>query len=402
MLASSVVLRLADQARAGGRLAIDTEFVSESRYQALLCLVQVAVRDPEAEGGVRTEVIDPLDSTLDPSPLAAVLADPAVEKVVHAGYQDVALLKRSWQTEIRNIFDTQVAGGFLGLGAGQGYDSMVRRVLDVDLHGSEAFTRWDRRPLDEAQIGYARQDAHWLLLLGEALTVRLADAGRLEWSREESRALEEVTDSRDPDRLYPRLPRVASLSANGRAVARELIVWREETARKLDRTAASVLPDHSVVEVAKRMPSTPEALERLRGVPAQTVHRRGTDLLAAVARSRQREAPPLEQRGRSADPADAPLVALADALVRHRALEAGLATQLITNQAELTEVVAKRSAPEGSKSRVLTGWRNELVGAELLELLAGGRELSVGPEGRMEVGERLTVPSSAKRRNRVG
>ncbi len=109
-----VIADLAARASSGRRLAIDTEFVSERRYRALLCLVQVAVPDPDGPDGVRTEVIDPLADGFDPAstaPLAEVLADPDVEVVVHAGRQDVAILRRAWQTEIRNVFDTQVAGG---------------------------------------------------------------------------------------------------------------------------------------------------------------------------------------------------------------------------------------------------------------------------------------------------
>ena len=37
--------------------------------------------------------------------------------------------------------------------------------------------------------------------------------------------------------------------------------------------------------------------------------------------------------------------------------------------------------------RTLQGWRRELVGDELLELLAGRRTLGVGAGGRVEVSE---------------
>src|SRR5687767_7684756 len=116
-----VVDELAELAREHGRFGLDTEFVSERRYRPLLCLVQVVV-------GERIEILDPLDD-LDASPIAAVLADPDVEVVLHAGRQDVALLKRSWSTEIHNIFDTQIAAGFAGYGAQSGYDSLVRSLL---------------------------------------------------------------------------------------------------------------------------------------------------------------------------------------------------------------------------------------------------------------------------------
>ena len=160
----SVITELAECAVAGGRVAIDTEFVSERRYQALLCLAQVAVPDPDAPGGVRTEVLDPIEHELDPAPLARVLADPAIEIVVHAGRQDVGILRRSWNTDVTNVFDTQIAAGFLGFGNQEGYESLVRKALRVKLKGSEGFTRWDRRPLNPQQLespGRARSRSWW-------------------------------------------------------------------------------------------------------------------------------------------------------------------------------------------------------------------------------------------------
>ena len=117
-MSSQVAEELAEQARRDGRFGLDTEFVSERRYRPLLCLVQIVVGD-------RIEILDPL-ADLDARPLAGVLADPAIEVVLHAGRQDVALLKRSWNTAVTNIFDTQVAAGFAGYGAQSGYDSLVR------------------------------------------------------------------------------------------------------------------------------------------------------------------------------------------------------------------------------------------------------------------------------------
>jgi ribonuclease D len=80
------------------------------------------------------------------------------------------------------------------------------------------------------------------------------------------------------------------------------------------------------------------------------------------------------------------VIALAEALVRTRAQEAGLAYELIAARADLTPIVvsARRGDPEPDV-RTLRGWRRELVGAELLELLTGRRRLSVGAGGRIEV-----------------
>src|SRR5436190_22849432 len=184
----TIVDELAAEARREGRFGLDTEFVSERRYRPLLCLVQIVV-------GERIEILDPL-ADLDASPLAEALADPAIEVVLHAGRQDVALLKRSWNTELTNIFDTQVAAGFAGYGAQSGYDSLVRSLLGVSAKGAEGFSRWDRRPLTAEQIEYARADVEHLLPMTDALQGRLTGSGRLDWAREECRALERASDER--------------------------------------------------------------------------------------------------------------------------------------------------------------------------------------------------------------
>ena len=380
-----MVEEIARQARETGRIAIDTEFMSERRYQAMLCLVQVAVPDGD---GARTEVLDPLDAdgAPDPAPLAAALADPSVEVIVHAGRQDVAILRRTWHTEVTNLFDTQVAAGFVGFGTQESYKTLARRVLDVQLPAGEAFTNWDRRPLTAQQLEYAAADAAHLLALGERLESRLLDTGRLEWAREESGALEASSDERDLDEVYARLPKVDRLRPRARAVARELVEWRDAAAREADRSVPSILADHVLVELARRRPSSRDELGDTRGLPEATLHRRHRELLAAIVRGAERDAPAATNAAPPPDPLGAPAVALASALVRHRSQETGVAVALIATQPELTRLVDDVRRGREPRARVLEGWRRELVGAALLELLAGRVTLAVAEGGGLAVG----------------
>jgi ribonuclease D len=387
LASSSDIAELAELARASGRLGIDTEFMGEGRYRTLLCLVQVAV---EVDGHVRIEVIDPLQEAVDPTPLAQVLADPDVEIVMHAGRQDVALLRRVWETDITNLFDTQLAAGFAGMRAQLGYEALLHELLGVRLSKSASFTRWDARPLSDEQIDYARDDVRHLLQATTALQERLAARGRLEWAREECRVLAAATDDRDPDVIFARLPRVNSLDPKVRAIARELVAWREETARSQDRPIPAVLSDAALVEVAKRRPSAIGQLEQIRGVNEATLRRRGKAILASVERGRAR--PPIPVEGeRPAQPSalDAPVISLAEALVRTRALEEELAYELIAARADLQAIVlAMRDGSPPPPVRTLQGWRREVVGDELLELLAGRRSLTVGPDRHVAVAVR--------------
>ncbi len=376
---------LAAQATAAGRLGLDTEFMSEGRYRALLCLVGLAT--DAGTGPPRVELVDALDPRLDSAPLAEVLADPAVAIVVHAGRQDVAILRRTWATDVRNVFDTQVAAGFAGFGAQTGYGPLLADVLGLRLAKSASFTRWDVRPLTAEQLRYARDDVVHLLPLADALAGRLRASGRLAWARQECRRLEDATDERDPDTAYLRLPRVGQLSPVTRAVARELAAWRERTAAAADRPVGAVLGDPALIEVVRRRPATPAALDRVRGIPPAALRRRGGEILAAVERGLAAEPVPAgEVEQADTLPTDVPAIALCEAVARARALDAGLAYELVASRNDLARIVAavRRRRPE-PPVRTLEGWRRTLVGAELLDLLSGRRAVTVGPSGRLEI-----------------
>ncbi|HEX3510576.1 MAG TPA: HRDC domain-containing protein [Solirubrobacteraceae bacterium] len=377
---------LVDGALSSRRIALDTEFMGEGRYRTLLCLIQLAI--PEATGGAeRIILLDPLQEDLDASPLAAVLADPAVEVVVHAGRQDIALLRRYLRTEVRNVFDTQVAAGFAGLGAQSSYESLLVEMLGLRVAKTASFTRWDARPLSPEQLAYAREDVVHLLELATEIQRRLSANGRLQWAREECEPLALASDERDPEAIFARLPRVASLGANARPVARALVRWREEVAARHNRPVQSVLGDAALVELAKRKPSSRAQLERIRGVSAAG-GRRAEELLDVLRSSQDMppDPPPARPRGPAPRPGDAPLIALCEALLRARAREAGLAYELLAARADLQAIVAGARTGAEADVRTLRGWRRELAGAELLELLDGSIALSV--EGR---GERRAV-----------
>jgi ribonuclease D len=368
-----------------GRLGIDTEFMSEGRYRALLCLVQIAVDNPDPAGEPLIHLIDSL-TDVDVRPLAALLADPDVEIVLHAGRQDAAILRRAWQTELTNVFDTQISAGFAGASAQSGYGNLLGSVLGLRVGKTASYTRWDARPLTGEQLGYAAEDVAHLLALSDEIQRRLSASGRLGWAREECRRLESATDERDPDTAWERLPRIGQLDPRARAVARELAAWRERTASELDRPVGSIVADPALVELAKRKPSTVSGLEQIRGLHPPTIKRRGQLILEAIARGRDAEPIPRDEARARSESGDAPLIALSEALLRARALEAGLAYELIASRAELEQIVsaARRSEPE-PEVRTLGGWRRELVGDDLRDLLAGRGAVSVGAGRRLEL-----------------
>lgn len=394
-------------ARESGRISLDTEFMGEGRYRTLLCLVQLAVAD--SNGGERIEIVDPLacapkgvpsgvpasrgrdDAGSKPlgdagEPLAQVLRDADIEVVVHAGRQDIALLRRALGCEVRTVFDTQVAAGFVGMPAQCSYDTLLSELLGVKLAKSASFTRWDTRPLSPEQLSYAREDVVHLSDLATELERRLEQSGRLAWAREECQFLETVSDERNLDTIFARLPRIRGMNATSQGIARELVAWRERTAAARDRPVQSVLGDAPLVEIAKRRPTSARKLEDIRGVGQGSLRKGGEELLAAVQRGIAHAGEPLESGARPPQPrpGDAPLIALSEALVRARAREADLAYELLASRADLQAIVGAHRGGERADVRTLRGWRFELVGEELLALLDGRISLAVR-EDRIKV-----------------
>src|SRR3954462_912605 len=304
--------RLAEAAHEQGRLGLDTEFMPEGRYRPLLCLVQIVV-------GEHVEVLDPLVHSFDPAPLAEVLGDPAIEVVLHAGRQDVAILRREWKAAFETVFATQVAAGFAGFSAQAGYNGLLHDVLRIRLPKTASFTRWDARPLTDEQIRYARGDVEHLLPLADDIQRRLSERGRLDWAREECVAIAEATDERDPDEVWRRLPRMSGLDPRERAVAQALAAWRERTAAAEDRPVGAILRAPTVVELAKRQPVGRRELAQIRGITPDVVRRRGDDVVAAIDAGRHAEPILLEEAERSPTEAvDGPPIALPQSLVRSR------------------------------------------------------------------------------------
>ena len=258
-------------------------------------------------------------------------------------------------------------------------------MLRIRLPKTASFTRWDARPLTDEQIRYARGDVEHLLPLADDIQRRLTERGRLEWAREECVAIAEATDERDPDEVWRRLPRVSGLDPRSAPSPRRSRPGASAPPPHEDRPVGAILRDPTVVELAKRQPAGRRDLAQIRGITPDVVRRRGDDVMAAIERGRDAEPIRLEEGDRSPTEAvDGPTIALAESLVRSRAQEAGLAYELIAARADLSPVVvAARRGQAEPDVRTLQGWRRELVGAELLELLAGRRTLGVGQGGRV-------------------
>ncbi len=357
---------LVEQLRSAPAVAIDTEFMRERTYFARLCLIQLASDDVAA-------IVDPL-AIDDLSPLKALLTDPKVVKVFHAGSQDLEIFYRIFGVATAPVFDSQVAATLAGFPQQVGYGALVKDVMGVTLDKGDTYTDWAKRPLSATQVEYALNDVRYLTEIRRRLLSEMEREGRIDWlaadfSRLEDPATYEVV----PRELWRRVKRVSSLNRRQLAVAREVAAWREEEAQRRDVPKRWVVGDESIIEIARRAPKTADELLAIRGVADKIGRGAQQGLLSAVAAGvavSDADLPSLDKRRRPVGDVDG-AVDLMIALVRLRAREHGVAMPLMASRDDLERL----AAGEKEASPLLEGWRKKMVGDELVALLEGRLEL---------------------------
>lgn len=355
--------------------ALDTEFVRERTFYIRLGIIQVSAEGIEA-------VVDPRAlGSLDP--LFALVSDPSVEKIVHAGEQDFAVLYEAGSIVPKNVFDTQIAAALVGYGDQISYARLVAKVTGILLDKLETLTDWTARPLTQAQIDYSLEDVRYLPEVRRHLGERLLALGRSGWEREECARLEsEETYRPAPPREYYLRLKTNGLNSVGLGVLREVAAWREETARSRDIPRGWVLRDQNLIEIARRKPQSMKSLRQIRSLKPQQIAKDGEAILKAVRAGEQepiREAPPERPRLKMPDRVES-TSRLLEAWLYARATEAQIAPSMLATRADLKILAAAHYHSQTPDLPLLQGWRRELVGQDLLDLLDGKKALKLDGE----------------------
>jgi ribonuclease D len=357
-----------------GRLAkhpvitVDTEFLRETTYYPLLCVVQMA----SAEEAV---VVDTLADGIDLKPFFALMADEKVLKVFHAARQDIEIVWHRAGIVPYPIFDTQVAAMVLGYGDSIAYDQLVERIAGHRPDKTHRFTDWSRRPLTAEQMHYAVSDVTHLRDVFTALDADLKKRGRSDWVSEE---MEVLTSPRTydfhPERAWERL-KTRVRKPKELAVLMEVAAWREQEAQSRDVPRSRVLKDDAVGDIATHAPTSLERLANLRSLPKGFDRSKwGADIVAAVQRGVARDPatlPKIERpRGNSNGTA---IVELLKVLLRMTSERHAVASKVIATVDDLEQIAADDNADVGA----LHGWRRELYGEAALALKHGRLALAI-------------------------
>ena len=349
-------------------VTIDTEFLRESTYYPILCVMQMASPDEAL-------VVDALAPDIDLASFFALMADERVLKVFHAGRQDIEIVWHRAGLIPHPVFDTQIAAMVLGHGDSISYEQLVQRITGDHLDKSHRFTDWSRRPLSKAQIAYAISDVTHLRDIYLALSADLAKRGRIEWVNEEMEILTSPDTYRaEPERAWQRV-RTRARKPKELAVLMEVAAWREREAQSRDVPRGRVLKDDALGDIAVQAPTSMEKLAALRSLPRGFERSKwGEAILQAVERGLARDLKSLPRIERSRAAVNgAAIVELLKVLLRMTAERHAVAAKVIATVEDLERIAADDEADVAA----LKGWRRELFGEKALALKHGRLALAI-------------------------
>ena len=369
---SSADLRgFVDETLTEERYFLDTEFHREKTYFPQLALVQIA-------NSRRTVLIDPVRVDTDE---LRPLFEGSGWCVLHAAQQDLDVMAQSCGFIPARIVDTQLCAGFLGHSQ-PSLASLLQSFLKVTVPKGDRLTDWLRRPLTRDQMSYAASDVAYLPELWALILAELDALGRTQWALD---ACEELrtrpTGPNPPEEAWLRVKDVRTLRGRARWIAREVAAWRERRAMDLDLPPRHVLSDIAILAVSQKAPRTPEELVQNRGVDNRHASgQHGRALLDAIHRGVE-----LSSSGDlhfpSSDVEDLeknmrPAATLVSAWITELARQSRLDATLLGTRRDIIDLLA--GAPD---ARLAHGWRAEIVGRDIEDLVAGRKALTFTRSG---------------------
>lgn len=353
--------------RSAPAIYYDTEFVSEDTYRPELCLIQVATAD-------RLAVIDPYD-TGDCQPFWELITSGDHETVVHAGREEFRFCWHATKRRPSKLFDVQIAAGLIGLEYPASYAKLISRILGERLPKGETRTNWRQRPLTDRQLEYALLDVHHLPELRSKIYEQLETLGRVEWFDAEIQKWQDDLVESEATEKWRRVSGISGLSNKALMIVRELWRWREDEAESTNRPPKRILRDDLIVELARRGKSDLRQIKAIRGIERSGAKRYLNEIAETIARAQQL---PSEKWPRIKNNSVPNQVTVLGQFL-HTALTSicrshNLAPSIVGTAQDVRDFVALElgfQPADAATPRLATGWRSEVVGSSLRNLLQG-------------------------------
>ncbi|MBL4886312.1 MAG: HRDC domain-containing protein [Planctomycetaceae bacterium] len=355
-------------------VAFDTEFVSEHTFRSRLCLLQFATED-------ETVAVDSLEVE-DLTAWWEIMANEQTPVIVHGGREEILFCWYAIQKPPANLVDVQIVQGMLSRGFPLSHSAIVQKVANAKIHGRETRTDWGRRPLTPKQIEYALEDVLYLIQIDQKQKRQLKKTNRTAWAQEEGNDFINslIRSQQQRNDAWVKLPKVSRLSRSELAIARALFRWREVTGEKLDRPVRTVLRDDLLVEIAHRRPTSEAEILSSRDMQRSSYKRHVTDLLKVIQETMELPESEYPAKIRTHRPENTKhdeqvLGKLLSIALANRCAECDLSPAMMGTANDLRDFVSwhfSNKDKQDSLPRLASGWRYEICG-ELLEDLLDGR-----------------------------
>lgn len=366
---------LCEQIRADGLVAFDTEFVSETYYRPRLCLLQFGLADGQCFG-VDPFLVEDLGSWWE------IMSDDQTTVVVHGGREEIRFCQFATGLRPRKLVDVQVAEGLRSRGYPISHANLISRVLNRTLqHGKETRTDWQFRPLTPQQLNYALEDVRFLLKVWETQRESLEKAGRVDWALSEIERLIDGVLAEEDREGWVRLPGYSRLSRREMAAARSLYLWRNSEAERLNRPPRRILRDDLLVELAHRQPKTVRELNMTRDMNRRDYQQYAEQFVELILQTSElpNDQLPAKPNGSVHPAQDEVLARILGLALANQCQEMGLSMTLVATAADLKEFVRWHvfEKRQGAYPKLMTGWRAEVCGQLLADVLDGNVTLRV-------------------------
>lgn len=346
-------------------IALDTEFMRIDTFYPIPGLIQIA--DDHA-----CYLIDPTKVS-DMSPLAALLANLSVIKVLHASSEDLELFRHYYGVVPDPLFDTQVAAAFAGWGFSMGLQRIVEHALQISLGKGHTRSDWLQRPLTDEQVLYAALDVAYLPAIAWQLKSELEALGRYEWMLDECQLLCMASRDTDPEGMsyYQRFTQMGSCSSVTLAGLRDLTAWREQTCRLRNLCRPHILKNESIMNIVDAWPTSMTELAHLKLMRPQNLKRDGKtilEILSNAAESAEHSAPASIHLPLHVYHSDT--LKRLKAIGREVAKTLNILPELLIRRRDLEKLINSKDQ-QGCYHLPITlmGWRKELIGNQLLTAL---------------------------------
>jgi len=358
-------------------VTVDTEFLRETTYWPILCLVQMAT--PE-----EAVIVDPMVEGIDLSPMFELFQNTSVVKVFHAAKQDIEIFVKLSGSAPQPVFDTQVAAAVCGYGDSISYDNLVRMITGTQVDKSSRFTNWSHRPLTDKQLTYALGDVTHLRDCYLHIVDVLEEKNRGPWIEAELNALMDkenylVQPADAWKRLKMKVNRPRDL-----AMMQELAAWRERKAQQQDVPRGRVVKDDALYELAQQQPSSAKAFDRLRsfskGFGRSSSAEEIIQIVAQVQAIDKDDLPKVPRKPNGPSPKGA-IGDLLRVLLKAVSENEGVAPRIIASSDDIDQIVLDDNADVPA----LTGWRREVFGNQALSIKSGKMALGATPDGIVPV-----------------